>query len=86
MKNGRCNNFIVYLVNGISLVSCPLVVFSITGGQPSDSGTKTLVNWDERSYKNRQYKWEMDGTNLVLCPVAVFGFTGVKTWVLPAEN
>jgi len=44
MKEGRCDNFRVYLVNGISLVSCPVVVFSITGGQPSDSGTKTLVN------------------------------------------
>lgn len=43
MREGRWDNFTVYLVNGISLVSCPVVVFSITGGQPSDSGTKTLV-------------------------------------------
>jgi hypothetical protein len=44
MSEGRWDNFTVYLVNEISLISCPVAVFIITGGQPSGSGTKTLVN------------------------------------------
>jgi hypothetical protein len=44
MSEGRWDNFKIYLVNGITLVSCPVVVFSITGGEPSGSGTKKLVN------------------------------------------
>jgi len=44
MREGRLDNFTVYLVDGISLVPCPVVVFGITSGQTSDSGTKTSVN------------------------------------------
>jgi hypothetical protein len=65
-------------MDGTGSGSCTVVGFCISGVEPLCSAARELVNWEDGSYGNSLWRWEVDGTGSGSCTMVGFFISGFE--------